>query len=72
MAYDYAKLNGKIAEVCGSQSAFAKRMELSERSVSLKLNNLRGWKQAEIQKAAEILGISQQDIQNYFFALKVQ
>ena len=38
MAYDYAKLNGRIIEKCGTQAVFAERMGLSERTVSLKLN----------------------------------
>lgn len=72
MAYDYKKLNGKIVEVCGTQRIFAKKMELSERTISMKLNNKIAWKQTEIQKAVEILGLSDMDIQVYFFTLKVQ
>lgn len=70
--YDYSKLNGKIAEVCGTQLNFARRMGLSERSVSLKINNKVPWKQQEMSKAAQILGFSMAEIQLYFFTLKVQ
>ena len=38
MAFDYSKLKGKIVEKFQTQQAFAKAMELSERSLSLKLN----------------------------------
>lgn len=72
MAYDYAKLNGKIVEKCGTQAVFAERMGLSERTISLKLNNKVAFKQSEIQKALPILGLTGSDIQAYFFTLKVQ
>lgn len=72
MAYDYAKLNGRIVEKCGTQAVFAKKMGLSERSVSLKLNNKVAFKQPEIQKALSVLGLTESDIQAYFFTLKVQ
>lgn len=72
MSYDYKKLNGRIIEVCGTQAVFAEKMGLSERTISLKLNNKISWKQTEIQKAVEILGLSDADIQIYFFTAKVQ
>ena len=72
MAYDYSKLNGRIVEKCGTQAAFADRMGLSERTVSLKLNNKVAWKQPEMQKAAVILEFPETEIQTYFFTMKVQ
>lgn len=70
MAYDYSKLLGKITEVYSSQGAFAIDMHLSERSISLKLNNKRGWKQNEIVKACSLLNIDDKEIPDYFFCLK--
>lgn len=70
--YDYRKLNGRIVEICGTQAVFAEKMGLSERTISLKLNNKIAWKQSEIQKAVEILGIPDDEIQVYFFTKKVQ
>ncbi len=72
MAYNYSKLNGRIIEKCGTQGKFAELMGLSERTISLKLNNKIMFKQDEITKAAKILEISIEDIQQYFFTLKVQ
>lgn len=72
MAYDYSKLNGRIVERCGTQAVFADRMGLSERTVSLKLNNKVAWKQPEMQKAAVILEFPETEIQTYFFTMKVQ
>ena len=69
MPYDYSKLYVIIAEKCGTQAVFAQKMELSERSVSLKLNGKIGWKQAEIAKACAILDISAENIPSYFFKL---
>lgn len=72
MAYDYSKLSGRIVEKCGTQGAFAEKMGVSERTISLKLNNKIAFKQPEIQKALSILGLTESDIQVYFFTLKVQ
>ena len=67
--YDYSKLNGKIAEKCGTHTIFAQKMGLSTRTISLKLNNKITFKQSEIQKAINILDISNEEIQDYFFCL---
>ncbi len=72
MPYDYSKLDGKIKEICGTQSRFAKDMGLSERSVSLKMNGRVPWSQPEMQKAADILHIPLPELQDYFFKIKVQ
>lgn len=69
MPYDYSKLYGLIAEKCGTQTVFAQKIGLSERSVSLKLNGKIGWKQSEIASACEVLSIPVNDIPKYFFKL---
>lgn len=71
MSYDYSKLLGKIVEKCGTQLIFSKRMGLSERTISLKLNRKVPWKDTEIVKAAEILEIPSNEIVEYFFKIKV-
>ena len=72
MAFDYNKLRGRIIEIFGTQSKFATAMRWSERTLSLKMNGNRPWKQTDICKAIELLKLSQKDIPIYFFTLKVQ
>lgn len=67
MKYDYAKLNGRIVEKCNTQAVFAKKMGISEATISKKLNNNAEWRQREIQKAAMILELTETEIPVYFF-----
>lgn len=67
MPYNYSKLLGRITEKCGTQAKFAESVGLSERSISLKLNGKVAWKQPEISKACEVLGINACQIPAYFF-----
>lgn len=71
MAYDYSKLSGKIREVFGTNGKFAKAMGLSERTVSLKMTSKVGWKQEEMDKAMNLLGIPCEDVGTYFFKQNV-
>lgn len=72
MAFDYSKLKGKIVEKYGSQSEFAKAMKWSERTLSQKMNGKVSWKQTDICTAISLLGLSENDVQDYFFTVKVQ
>lgn len=72
MSFDYNKLKGKIVEKCGSQKKFAKKMKLSERSITLKLAGKIEWKQSEIINAQIILDLKDEEIIEFFFTLKVQ
>lgn len=72
MAYDYNKLLGRITEKFSTQGRFAGAMEMSERSLSLKLNGKVAFKQPEITRACSLLEIGDADIPAYFFTLKVQ
>lgn len=71
MSYDYSKLNGRIVEICGTSKTFAKLMGVSERTLSLKLNNQVPFKQTDIEKAIKILNLKDKDIQPYFFTRNV-
>lgn len=72
MCFDYSLLNGKIVEKYGSRYAFAYDLGISERSLSLKLNNKVGWKQLEMERACKLLSIPISDLSVYFFNHKVQ
>lgn len=72
MAFNYNKLKGRIVEVFGSQIEFAKAMDWSERTLSLKINGKVAWKQNDIVKAVRLLNLSEGDIQEYFFTMEVQ
>lgn len=72
MAYNYRKLLGRITEVYGTQGSFAAAMNMSERTLSLKLNNLRRFKQDEITLACQLLKIPVEEIPVYFFTQDVQ
>lgn len=69
--YDYSKLNGRITEICGTQTKFAERMNLSQHSVSNKLNGKKTFRQDEIERSIKVLGLQKSDIPAYFFTEKV-
>lgn len=72
MAFDFSKLRGRIVEKYGSQTEFAKAIGWSERTLSCKMSGKIPWKQTDICSAIELLGLSRNDIQEYFFSMKVQ
>ncbi|MEG0668528.1 MAG: DUF739 family protein [Clostridium sp.] len=72
MTFDYSKLRGRIIEKFGTQGALSKSLGMSERTLSLKLNNKIFFSQDEITKMSEVLDINSDKIQEYFFRKKVQ
>ena len=72
MAFNYNKLSGRIVEVFRTRYNFAKAMNWSERTLSLKMNGRRAWRQSDICKAIHLLGLTDEDIPSYFFTPKVQ
>lgn len=72
MERDYRKLRGKIFEVYGTMSSFAKEMGYSERTISLKINGKVDFSQSDIVKMVSLLGLRDKDIPIYFFTNKVQ
>lgn len=72
MTKDFSRLSGKIVEKYGTQYNFAIAIGLSERSLSLKLNNRVGWKDEEMERAIDLLGLELNDIPAYFFTRDVQ
>lgn len=65
--FDYSRLKGKIKEKCNTQSNLAKKIGISEVSLSAKLNNKVEFSQFEINKICETLEIAKEDIPRYFF-----
>lgn len=72
MTKDFSKLSGKIVEKYGTQYNFAVALGLSERSLSLKLNNKVGWRDEEMERAIDLLDLDLNDIPAYFFTNLVQ
>ena len=71
MEYDYSSLNLKIKEKFKTHKDFAKALNLSERSLSLKLNNKTDFKQQEIKMMCGLLDINEILISHYFFKYKI-
>lgn len=72
MAFNYDKLRGRIVEKFGTQGRLARALGVSERTLSLKLNNKIFFSQDEIAKISKLLNITLDEIQDYFFKPKVQ
>lgn len=72
MAFNYDKLSGRIVEIFGTRYRFAKEMGWSERTLSLKMQGDRAWKQTAICLAIKLLKLDESDIPAYFFTPKVQ
>lgn len=72
VVYNYAKLRGKIVEVCGSQDKFAREIGLVPRTLTAKLNNEVPFKVPDIEKSIGVLGIKRAEIPDYFFDVKAR
>ncbi len=71
--YDYSKLRRRIIEKLGSVKKYAELLEVSDASISSKLNNKIPFSQDEILKStdANLLDIDVSEIPTYFFTKKV-
>lgn len=72
MEFDYAKLRGRIREVCETQERFSDLMGMSKPTISAKLNNKSEFTQPEIIRAVEVLDLKYDEISSYFFTPNVQ
>lgn len=70
MEYDYAKLRGRIKEQFKTETAFAKAVHMNRTSLSLRLTGIREFTQSQILLFASVLGISLNEIGEYFFTTK--
>ena len=66
MEFDYWKLRGKIKNTFGTQQALADEMGYSRQTISNKLSGKVPLTPADIVNAAEILGIPDDEITDYF------
>lgn len=69
--FDYGKLRGRICEIAGTQEKFAKSIGISKTSLSQKLTNQKYFKQDEINRAINVLGIGHGEVTAYFFTQKI-
>lgn len=72
MLFNYAKLRGKIREVCETQEVFSQLMGMSKATFSAKINNKSEFTQPEIVRAIGILHLRPDEISSYFFTPLVQ
>ena len=67
--FDYSKLKGRIKEKCGSQKVFAELLNVSEGTLTSKLQGYTYFTQDEIMKSTDILAIEPCEVALYFFTL---
>lgn len=67
MKFDYSRLRGRIREYFSTQAAFAQAIEMSESSLSQKLNGWSEWDTGEMRRACEVLEIPADKLHLYFF-----
>lgn len=72
MPYDYSKLVGRIVELFQTRKNFAKSLGVSPNTLSNKLTGVSPFSQDEIFSCIDLLRIKPEEIQDYFFTLKVQ
>lgn len=63
----FPKLDGRIVEKFGTRGHFADALGITLTSLGRKLNGKSKWKSREIEKACELLTISNENIHVYFF-----
>ena len=69
--FDYSKLLGKIKEKGYTLNDFAKCIGIAASTFSLRLSGDGFFRQPEIIKICDVLGINYKEIPLYFFILKV-
>ena len=66
--YEYRKLRGRIVERYGTMKKFAEEMDISEVSLSNKLNCVTGISQSDIERWSAALGIEVAEYGAFYFA----
>lgn len=70
--FNYNKLKGRIIELGYTISDIAKLLEVSKTSIYERLNGNIPFKDYEIYRICNFLGIKDTEIEQYFFNLKVR
>lgn len=65
--FNYIFLKDKIAKKYGSQSNFAKAMNISYQEMSNKINNKTSFSQDQIYTAVKLLNLSETEVVSCFF-----
>lgn len=69
MKYSNKKLRGKIREKFGTEKEFAKHLNITSTTVSLKLNGKGDWTRSEMEKIVNVLSVKREEIMKYFFEI---
>lgn len=64
---EFLKLRGRIKEKGFSEQNFAKQINLSRTSLSLRLNGKAAWNLPEMKKVCKLLSIPDSEVAEYFF-----
>lgn len=67
MMFNYNLLNNRIAQVCGSQQEFARRLGISFEELQEKLVSGAGLYTDDMKKGIDILSIPMNEAERYFF-----
>ena len=70
--FSYTDLKGRIDDMYGSQRNFSKVVNLSETSVSSKLNSKSAFTDREIVYWCRLLKIELHEVNRYFFTIQVK
>lgn len=68
MKFNYNLLNNRIAQVCGSQQEFARRLGISFEELQEKMATC-GLYTDDVKKGIDILSIPLSDAKKYFFVM---
>ena len=68
MKYNYSKLLGRIRECGLTQETLAKAIGKDKSTINAKVNGKSSFTQKEIDDVCKVLGISNDEIIDYFFA----
>lgn len=71
MEYDYSALIGRIIERYGTRSRFAEVLGMSKATFYSRISSDSYWDQDEIERSCDLLGITKNEIQRFYFTPKV-